>query len=74
MKITYTYGPSGDPVKVVCGSVFSTISYDLLGRRTELKDPNAGIISYTYDGWGNLKMQTDARGETEEYVRIITAC
>lgn len=21
-KITYTYGPSGDPVKVVCGSVF----------------------------------------------------
>lgn len=67
-KITYTYGPSGDPVKVVCGSVFSTISYDLLGRRTELKDPNAGIISYTYDGWGNLKMQTDARGETEEYV------
>lgn len=67
-KITYTYGPSGDPVKVVCGSVFSTISYDLLGRRTELKDPNAGIISYTYDGWGNLNMQTDARGETEEYV------
>ena len=66
-KITYTYGPSGDPVKVACGSIFSTISYDLLGRRTELKDPNAGTISYAYDGWGNLKMQTDARGETEEY-------
>lgn len=32
-----------------------------------MKDPNAGIISYVYDGWGNLKKQTDARGETEEY-------
>ena len=67
-KITYTYGPSGDPVKVVCGTTTSTMKYDLLGRRTELQDPNAGTISYEYDGWGNLKKQTDARGETEEYV------
>ena len=67
-KITYTYGPSGAPVKVVCGSTFSTMKYDLLGRRTELKDPNAGTITYEYDGWGNLKKQTDARGEAEEYV------
>ena len=67
-KITYTYGPSGDPVKVACGTTTSTMKYDLLGRRTELKDPNAGTISYEYDGWGNLKKQTDARGETEEFV------
>lgn len=66
-KITYIYGPSGDPVKVTCGSVISTMAYDLLGRRTQLDDPNAGTISYEYDGWGNLKRQTDARGETEEY-------
>ena len=67
-KITYTYGPSGNPVKVVCGSTSSTMKYDLLGRRIELKDPNAGTITYEYDGWGNLKKQTDARGEAEEYV------
>lgn len=67
-KISYTYGPSGNPVKVVCGSTTSTMEYDLLGRRTQLEDPNAGIILYEYDGWGNLKKQTDARGQSEEYV------
>lgn len=67
-KLAYTYGPSGNPVKVVCGSTSSTMKYDLLGRRTELIDPNAGTITYEYDGWGNLKKQTDARGESEEYV------
>lgn len=67
-KLAYTYGPSGNPVKVVCGSTSSTMKYDLLGRRTELIDPNAGTITYEYDGWGNLKKQTDSRGESEEYV------
>ncbi|WP_302026739.1 RHS repeat domain-containing protein [Parabacteroides johnsonii] len=43
------------------------MEYDLLGRRTKLIDPNAGTILYEYDGWGNLKKQTDARGEVEEY-------
>lgn len=66
-KITYTYGPTGDVVKVVCGSAVYSMEYDLLGRRMKLVDPNAGTILYEYDGWGNLKKQTDARGEVEEY-------
>ena len=66
-KITYTYGPTGDVAKVVCGSAVYSMEYDLLGRRTKLVDPNAGTILYEYDGWGNLKKQTDARGEVEEY-------
>lgn len=43
------------------------MEYDLLGRHTKLTDPNAGTIRYEYDGWGNLKKQTDGRGEVEEY-------
>lgn len=66
--ITYTYGPSGNPTKIVCGSTTSTMEYDLLGRRTKLIDPNAGTILCSYDGWGNLKKQTDARGQAEEYI------
>ena len=66
-KIAYTYGPTGDVVKVVYGSAVYSMEYDLLGRRTKLVDPNAGTIVYEYDGWGTLKKQTDARGEVEEY-------
>lgn len=66
-KITYTYGSTGNPTKIVCGSATHTMEYDLLGRRTKLVDPNAGTILYEYDGWGNLKKQTDARGEVETY-------
>lgn len=44
------------------------MEYDLLGRRTKLIDPNAGTILCSYDGWGNLKKQTDARGQAEEYI------
>lgn len=39
------------------------ITYDLLGRKTSMSDPDMGHWVYTYDDAGNLKTQTDARGE-----------
>lgn len=66
--ISYVYGPSGNPVNVtVCDSIKYALDYDIFGRRKTLKDPNAGTISYAYDGWGNLISQTNGRGEKEEY-------
>ncbi|MDR1201400.1 MAG: FG-GAP-like repeat-containing protein, partial [Tannerellaceae bacterium] len=65
--ITYTYGASGNPVKIQVGTAISEITYDLIGRRTRLKDPNAGTINYTYNAWGELLTKTDARNQTETY-------
>jgi RHS repeat-associated protein len=45
----------------------TTITYDLLGRKTGLADPDMGIWSYGYDNAGNLTSQTDARGQVTLY-------
>ncbi len=38
------------------------ITYDSLGRKVSLVDPNMGTWLYSYDQRGNLETQTDARG------------
>lgn len=40
----------------------TTISYDALGRKTNMIDPDMGAWSYSYDVNGTLHSQTDARG------------
>ena len=40
------------------------IEYDLLGRKTELDDPDAGLWTYTYDDSSNMKTQTDPNSQT----------
>ncbi len=42
----------------------STMSYDLLGRKVAMHDPDMGDWSYGYDAVGNLTSQTDAKGQT----------
>ncbi|MGH9242852.1 MAG: RHS repeat domain-containing protein, partial [Acidimicrobiales bacterium] len=42
----------------------TSITYDALGRKTSMTDPDLGVWSYTYDPAGNLLTQTDARGQT----------
>ena len=44
-----------------------TIEYDLLGRKTQLNDPDVGIIRYTYNALGLLATQTSAENETIHY-------
>ena len=41
-----------------------SLTYDGLGRKIGMNDPNMGIWGYAYDAWGNLQTQTDARGCT----------
>ena len=41
----------------------TTLTYDALGRKTVLNDPDLGTWSYAYDGNSNLVSQTDARGQ-----------
>ncbi|GAA6139447.1 hypothetical protein NBRC116583_31940 [Arenicella sp. 4NH20-0111] len=54
-----------------------TLSYDLLGRRTVLNDPDLGSSTYAFTAWGELASQTDAKGNVinmtyDELSRIKT--
>ncbi|MBI5415287.1 MAG: fibronectin type III domain-containing protein, partial [Candidatus Omnitrophica bacterium] len=42
----------------------TTITYDALGRKTAMTDPDMGNWSYQYDLNGNLTRQIDAKGQT----------
>ncbi len=57
----YTYNVRDQLTQVTANNLTTQLSYDLLGRKTGLTDPNMGPWSYTYDAAGNLLTQTDAR-------------
>lgn len=42
----------------------TTITYDVLGRKTAMTDPDMGNWTYQYDLNGNLTKQIDAKGQT----------
>ncbi|MBF0532468.1 MAG: VCBS repeat-containing protein, partial [Candidatus Omnitrophica bacterium] len=44
-----------------------TITYDILGRKIGMKDPDMGTWQYVYDLEGNLISQTDAKGQKLEF-------
>ncbi|MBY6212820.1 hypothetical protein KUV95_14780 [Microbulbifer agarilyticus] len=70
-RITYGYDPQGnlktlnshgspsDPHNIV-----TTLTYDIVGRKIAMDDPDKGQWSYQYTGFGELKQQTDAKGQT----------
>ncbi len=67
---TYEYDMADRLTKVTdAASVanVTTISYDWLGRKDSMTDPDMGTWSYEYDDVGNLIEQTDGRNETIEW-------
>jgi RHS repeat-associated protein len=44
--------------------VTTTITYNPLGQKVTMRDPDMGVWTYGYDEAGNLEWQTDARGTT----------
>ncbi len=62
---TYNYNAAGDLLDVTDhhGNL-TTISYDTLGRKTGMSDPDMGVWSYAYDPNSNLISQTDAKNQT----------
>ena len=72
---TYTYDTIGtltqvviDPVDAALPNPTTTMSYDWLGRKASMTDPDMGTWSYDYDSNGNLQTQTDARGVKIRFV------
>jgi len=61
----YQYNAAGDLLTVTdaMGNVTS-MSYDSLGRKIGMIDPDMGSWHYIYDANGNLITQTDANGDT----------
>ena len=64
-SITYAYDPQGNMTTMTdSSSNVSSITYDLLGRKTAMNDPDKGNWSYDYNVYGELTEQTDANGQT----------
>ncbi|MDP2339059.1 MAG: FG-GAP-like repeat-containing protein, partial [Bacteroidota bacterium] len=63
-NIVYAYYPDGKVKNITApGSVVTSMQYaDAARNQTQMIEPSAGTINYTYDGFGRVKTQTDARG------------
>lgn len=58
-SVSYDYYASGLLKKSTPeGGASVETEYDLQGNRTKIKDPDAGTITYKYDGWGQLKSES----------------
>ncbi len=64
----YEYDNAGNLKKVIdAHNNITTISYDILGRKTSMNDPDMGIWQYGYDILGNLSYQIDAKGQRIDF-------
>ncbi|MEW5986447.1 MAG: RHS repeat-associated core domain-containing protein [Chloroflexota bacterium] len=50
------------------GSVFTQMTYDALGRKLDMTDPDMGRWDYSYDVAGNLVSQDDALDKVVQFV------
>lgn len=66
-RTKYGYDAQGNLANITdsLGNNF-TFSYDLLGRKTSMTDPDMGTWSYAYDATGNLIQQKDNRNTTTD--------
>ncbi len=62
---TYEYNAPGNLIKLTdAKSNVTTMTYDTLGRKKTMSDPDMGDWSYSYDANGNLTSQTDPKNQT----------
>ena len=67
-ETNYEYGVADELTKVTdAANNLTTISYDELGRKTSMSDPDMGSWSYSYDAVGNLIEQTDAKSQVIDF-------
>ena len=61
-SVTYAYDAAGNLKQTVANGVTTTISYDVLGRKQSMTDPDKGQWRYQYNAFGELVEQTSANG------------
>jgi len=66
--IRYSYFPDGKLKRIIApGGILTLMQYDIAGNQTQLVDPSAGTINYTYSGFGEILTQQNARNQTTSY-------
>jgi len=64
----YTYDSEGNLIQTHdAHNNITTISYDTLGRKISMNDPDMGFWQYEYDLNGNLTKQTDAKSQVIQF-------
>jgi len=76
-SITYSYDPDGNLTGVSGPGVSMVASYDSQGRKRVTSDLDVGYWTYTYDGFGQLVSQKDAKQQIttmtyDEVGRVLT--
>jgi len=66
--LTKTYDPFGNLEQTIApttgtGANTTVLGYDLRGRKTSMDDPDMGHWVYAYDALGQLRRQTDNKGQ-----------
>jgi len=78
LKTYYTYNAAGDMLTATDAAAnVTTITYNTLGQKKDMTDPDRGKWYYTYDLNGNLATQQDAKGQFQTFTydelnRIMT--
>ena len=62
LNTCYSYDALNNLTGVSQGGQTRTYQYDMVSRLTSATTPEAGLVSFTYDGNGNVLTKTDARG------------
>lgn len=62
--ITYTYYANGMQKTASYSGITIRIEQDGWGRKTKLTDPSAGVYTYSYNGFGEIKTETTPKGST----------
>ncbi len=67
---SYAYNAAGNLTSVGRdagrGAIVSSMTYDALGRKVSMTDPDAGFHDYTYNAAGELLSETDGAGSWNE--------
>lgn len=65
-QTTYAYEPFGALARVTDpSSNVIAVTFDTLGRKVQLSDPDLGTWSYQINALGELRRQTDAKGQIQ---------
>lgn len=74
--ITYKYYADGNLKESDYGGIKVSIEQDGWGRKTKLIDPSAGIYTYEYNDFGELKKETTPNGTTlyilDDYGKLVS--
>lgn len=68
LLVNQTYDAAGDVLTISRnannGPITTLMTYDALGRKQSINDPDAGSVTYHYNAGGDVILQTDAKGQT----------